>query len=688
MSRTKIKISSKTVICSLVILGVIIVPLLYSFFYLGAFWDPYSKLQDLPVAVVNLDTGAEINGSERNLGKEMCDSMKEGAQLKYEFKSKADALDGTKGDKYYATIIIPEDFSSSIASASTSNKKVAEITFTSNEKRNYLATQILKNAVDQIELSLRGKVNSEIVAELCDKLQSTPDQLGTLVDGLAQLSNGAGQLKDGTKTLADGASELKNGQKTFSSKFNEFENGVDSAQGGAAQLLSGVNALGAGIDKLSKGAKDLNTATANIDELRKNAELLATKANEFNQGMQAYTTGVDTLIASVEKTGSFLKDYVTAKPTLLLDKTFSQFLTSLNDPANTKNLTTLKQYTSVLKDASTQISQGTALLSSATAGIPELKKGIEQLNSGLVSAQSGSKRVAQGSKALKDGLGVLGSAASQLGDASKKLSEGAAKVDDGAAALNEGAGKLKDSIDSAKSEVNTSITNAKGQLDILNGLNTFVEAPVTVKKEPIDPVPNYGTAFAPYFLSLSMWVGALIIFFAIYLDADGKFKLLSRNSDNKLLRSFAYLLISLVQAIFLGIILKVFLGLTVEHLFLYYAACCLISLVFISIVQFLLVFLKDIGKFLAIALLILQLTSCGGTFPMETVPKFFNVLYPYMPMTYSVGLLKEAISSANETNAAFNLLVLIAILVVFMTLTVIFSVVRKTKAVVEEALAA
>ncbi|MCX7843734.1 MAG: YhgE/Pip domain-containing protein, partial [Clostridia bacterium] len=573
--------------------------------------------------------------------------------------------------------IIPADFSSSIASASTANKKIAEITFTSNEKRNYLAAQILKNAVDQIELSLRGKVNSEIVAELCDKLKSTPEQVSGIADGLNRLSEGASNLKDGIKTLSDGTCELKNGQQAFSSKFVEFEKGINSARDGATQLLEGVNALGAGIDELSNGANVLNNATASIHELRKNAELLATKADEFNQGINAYTSGVDTLIASVEKTSSFLKNYAAANPAILSDKTFSQFLAGLNDPANIKNLDNLKQYTSVLKNASAQISQGTKLLSSATSGIPELKKGIEQLNVGLVNAQNGSRQLTKGSKALKDGMFALSSAASQLGDASKKLSEGAAKADDGARALNEGACKLKDGIDTAKSEVNTSITDAKNKLAALDGLDTFAEAPVITKQEPFDAVPNYGTAFAPYFLSLSMWVGALIIFFAIYLDSDGKFRLLSRNSQNKLLRSFAYLLIGLVQAILLGTILKVFLGLAVKHLFLYYGACCLISMAFISIVQFLMVFLKDIGKFLTIALLILQLTSCGGTFPMETVPEFFNILYPYMPMTYSVGILKEAISGTNGTNVGFNFVVLAGILVVFMALTVILCIIRK-----------
>lgn len=683
----KIRLTKKSVICGLVITGVIIIPLLYSFFYLGAFWDPYSKLQDVPVAVVNLDAGAEINGVERKLGQEMCDQLKEDAQLKFDFlTSKTDALNGTKGNKYYAAIIIPEDFSSSIASANTADKKIAEITFTSNEKRNYLATQILKNAVDRIELSLRGKVDSEIVAELCDKLKSTPDQLNSLVDGLTQLSGGASALENGTKTLSDGTSELKNGQQAFGNKLGEFANGVTSVKGGASQLLAGVSTLGEGIDKLSKGASDLDNATANIDELRKNALLLATRANEFNQGMQAYTSGVDMLIGSVEKTSNFLKTYAASKPDIMADKNFSQFLASLNDPENTKNLETLKQSTVALKNASEQISQGTALLSSATSGIPELKKGIEQLSAGLANANSGSKQVEQGSKALTDGLSVLGNAASRLGEASQKLSEGASKVDDGAKALNEGAGKLKDGIDKAKSEANTSISDANDKLQVLEGLDTFAEAPVTVKEEPIDAVPNYGTAFAPYFLSLSLWVGALIIFFGIYMDAEGKFKLLSRNSPDKLLRSFAYLLIGFVQAILLGTILRVFLGLTVKHVLLYYGACCLVSLVFISIVQFLIVFLKDVGKFLSIAFLILQLTSCGGTFPMETVPKFFNVLFPYMPMTYSVGILKEVISSASGTNIGLNFMVLVGILVVFMTLTVILSIVRKNKAVDAESM--
>jgi len=137
--------------------------------------------------------------------------------------------------------------------------------------------------------------------------------------------------------------------------------------------------------------------------------------------------------------------------------------------------------------------------------------------------------------------------------------------------------------------------------------------------------------------------------------------------------NFIYLLIGFSQAVVLGIVLLLGLGLKVDNLPLYFLSCCLVSMVFISIIQFLMVFLKDLGKFLCMLLLILQLTSCGGTFPMETVPKLFNQLYNFMPMTYSVGLFKQSISGVSASDLLINTGVLFGILVVFMTLTLIFS---------------
>ena len=178
--------------CAIVIIGVIIIPLLYSYFYLGAFWDPYSRLEKLPVAVVNNDNGAKINDEDRNLGEEVCKKLKDDGSLKFDFTDEATAKKGTSEDEYYAMIVIPEGFSKDIASSATTDKKTATITFSSNQKRNYLASQILNSAVTKIEESVRSSVNKEITQQLADQLKQIPDQLAEVQDGAKQLNDGSG----------------------------------------------------------------------------------------------------------------------------------------------------------------------------------------------------------------------------------------------------------------------------------------------------------------------------------------------------------------------------------------------------------------------------------------------------------------------------------------------------------------
>ncbi len=657
----KEKISIRKIKCIIVIVGVIIIPLLYSYLYLGAFWDPYSRLESLPVAVVNQDQGAIIQDKQRNLGEEMCDRLKEDGSLKFSFTDEETARTGTEGNDYYAMIVIPEDFSANIASVSTSNKHTATITYSPNEKRNYLASQILSRAVLEIEESTRASVNEEIAKELSNKLREVPEQMTELQDGLDQLADGSTKLSDGADSLAEGTSE-------FQDKFADYASGISDIQDGANTLSDGITKLDDGISKLENGADTLVDSTAEIDKLTTGAASLAKGAKTFNTSLTQYTAGVDSLITSVNGTSVFLKNYVTnVNPSIMKDPVFAGFISKLSDPTNAKNIQTLQTANTQLKAASKQIADGAETLSSGTTNLPKLKAAIAKLSKGLDTVKTGSSKLEKGSVTLTDGM-------TKLDDATTKLSDATTKLADGATSLSEGATDLSDGVNDAKSGVNTAIADADSELEALDGISDYAKEPVNVEQSNITSVPNYGTAFAPYFLSLSLWVGALIIFVGTYLDIDHKFKILSRDSEHKVARSFIYLLIGFAQAIVLAIVLKFGLGLKVDNMFCYYASCCLVSMVFMSIVQFLMIHLKDLGKFLTIALLIFQLTSCGGTFPMETVPKLFNVLYPFMPMTYSVGLFKQAISGINQSELVFNIGVLSAILVVFMSLTILFSI--------------
>lgn len=586
-----------------VIIGVIVIPLMYSFFYLSAFWDPYGRLDALPVAVVNNDTGAEINGEERNLGQEFEDQLQDDGTFKYTFTDEKDANQGTKAMEYYAMILIPGDFSSSIASAEDVDKTTATITFSANEKRNYLASQILGKAITEMEKETRTTVAKEIVNTMTDQVSDMTDQLDTLDNGLSELSQGSNKL-------TSGSAELKTGTSQYAGKFSEFT---------------------AGIKKVTSASKSLSGG----------AEQVAGGAAELSSGIASYTKGVSSLVETTQSVSAFLSGYVQAHPELLQDPQFAAFMQGLSGSGNAEKIQQLTAAGSQLSSAASTLAEGASGLSSGTS-------------------------------ALHEGINTISSAAGSLGSAANTLAAGASSLNNGAAELNSG-------LQKASSSVSDSVADSKAQTEKLDGLADFVSAPVTFDAVPINPIDNYGTYFSPYFMSLSLWVGALIIFFGIYFDIDGRIKILSRDSSNKMARSFIYLLIGFAQAIVLALIVRYCLGLEVNHPVLFISAVCLISLVFIAIVQFFIVHMGDIGKFLALAILILQLTSCAGTFPMETVPTFFNVLKPFMPMTYSVAILKDTISGTVTMNFWHNCLILLIYLLLFFVATVLLSLRKRKK---------
>lgn len=762
-------ITKRRIFCLAVVVAVVIVPLLYSYFYLGAFWDPYSKLDKLPVAVVNEDEGATINGTDRNLGEEMCDQLKEDASLKFVFTDAEDAKSGTEGDEYYATITIPENFSENIASASTEDKQTATITYAPNEKRNFLASQILNRAVLEIEEETRSTVDQEIVQQLADNIKEVPDQLTELQDGLNDMEDGSSKLLDGTGTLSDGTQSLLTGTKSlytgtqslysgtqslltgtatladgtntlidgtaaladgtssYYSKFGEYKSGVDSLKSGSSSLATGAESLQSGISQVKSGTDQLVEKTNDIGQITTGASTLATGMKSFDENLTSYTTGVNSLISTVNSTSAFLAQYVQANPALMSDPTFAAFMAQLADPANATSIQTLQQASTQITAASSQLVQGTSSLSDGTKNLSAINDALKTLSSGEDQLVTGSANLTQGAKTLDSGVASLSTAtdqlyaaagsiadgassvnsgaaqlnsgaaqlssgaedlnsgAAKLNSGAKDLNSGASDLDSGASDLNDGMSQLNDGITTAQTKVGDAVTDADDQITALDGLADYAATPVSVEQESVNAIPNYGTAFAPYFMSLSLWVGALILFVGIYLDTEGKFKIMSRDSEHKLLRSFLFLLVGFLQAIALAVVVKNGLGLEVDNVPLYYLSICLVSLVFISMVQFFIVHLKSAGKLISIVMLILQLTSCGGTFPMELVPKIFNNLFPYMPMTYSVALFKQVITKPDTDAVLYNCGVLGAILIVFMFLTVLFSAIKTKKAAKEQA---
>ena len=916
------KSKNKWIAKAVVIIGVIIIPLLYSFFYLEAFWDPYARLDDVPVAVVNLDKGANINGKNRNIGQEICDNLKEDGSLDFRFVSDKNAKDGVLNQDYYASITIPADFSSNVSTITEDTEKLhSQIVYSANQKKNYLAAQILENAMPTIKETVNSSIDKEIITTLSDKLNSVPDQMGELQDGLQQLSDGsktlangtsdldkgATTLKDGSKTLSGGATQVADGSKTLNNGISTLKTGTAQLKSAVPTLASGVGALDTGAKKLSLGADSLSaglttytngvataangagtlstglttytngvasaaygastlssglttytdgvataadgvgtlksgvaTYTAGVSSAKDGSSTLSAGINTYTagasklysgstdlyNGVKKASKGVSTIQSSVDE--SIDKLNTTASDTVLgtleagsksvssstqsavkiienaqtLIKAYnatgdSKYLTQLNSvlnmitsdqltalnqgsqqvnagtlqliagmkevKTNTKDLKDglallqssfgdertentlingayainagLKQLTdnnAVLKGGAAQLELGLQTLaannatlnggvsqlsagldtlkannSTLTGGASQLSAGLDTLKANNSTLTGGASQVAGGAKQLADGTSTLNanvptlsngvtkldSGASQLLTGSKALYSGAKQVADGSVSLyngvlslkagtsklNSGANTLKDGIDTAKDGVDDSVKDTNKQLKALDGLADYAEEPASVKTEFVQPVENYGSAFAPYFMGLSLWVGGLMIFFGIYLDYTKKIKSLTKDGKSFRKKCLAFGGISAAQGVALAFIIKFALGIVVNNFAMLIGSCVLVSLCFMLIIQFFIMYTGNVGKFISLLLLILQLTSCAGTFPLETQNGFFQFINKFLPMTYSTQLFKEAISGTAGSWAAKNAAVIAAFTVGFLVLGGIARFIEKSK---------
>ncbi len=751
-----------------IIIGVLIIPLLYSYFYLGAFWDPYARLDDVPVAVVNLDKGAEINGEQRNIGQEICDNLKEDGTLKFVFTDKDDAEKGVLGDDYYASITIPEDFSSNASTASEDTEKLhGTIIYSANQKKNYLAAQILENAMPTIKETVNASIDKEIITTLCDKLESVPDSMGELQDGFTQLADGSSQLADGTgqlnskaptlasgvNSLNDGAALLNTGLATLNENSSAVVSGSSQLTSGAADLQDGVKAYTDGVASATDGSADLKAGIKSytsavsqasagasnlyqgISDAGDGVDLLLSEVNKSSQKLAASASDelLDKLAAGSDSLSSGVSDFKTAYGQAMqlisayqatgsseyLTKAI-QVLTLLNTKLDTMEagaqqvdagvgslvsgmkevktntsdliagLETLKAGFGDVKNDKTLIggayalNQGLAAIksnnSTLNSGAQALNKGLNTISANSKALNSGASQLAAGASTLNtgikqytDGVGSAYDGSAQLADGTNTLAASVPALTDGITALNDGAQKLDDGINTAKQGVDDSVADTNEQLGALDGLADYSETPVDTETSYVQPVENYGSAFAPYFMCLSLWVGGLMIYFGIYLDYNRKIKSLTKDSNRIILRTICFGLISIAQGVLLGVVIKDCLHIVVNNPLMLFASCILVSLTFMTIIQFCIINLGDAGKFVSLLLLILQLTSCAGTFPIETQSTFFRVINKVLPMTYSTQLFKEAISGSPGANAQKSALVLVAFFAVFLALTLILS---------------
>lgn len=626
-----------------VICAVLLIPFMYSFFYLKAYWNPYGKgnIDNLPVAIVNNDEGDK--------GESLIDSIKDSKKLKISVVSDEEATDGLNNGDYYALINIPSDFTSSMESAKTENKKHATITYSPNQKSNYLASQIINNVVNVVEKNLDNEINSTIVSNLESTVTSVPNELDKISSGFSELSTGTDKLKDGSSTLKSGTESLSNGTKEIKSNLESSVNNLNSELT-STEKKEILNTL----SKSPELSKE-NIETEAMKGLESNQNYVTLKEtytnglNNYNNGLNQYNLGLNNLITQLNSLGYSVDESIIT--TCINDSTSSPLCSNSNVLLliNTKKtLDTSKSSLDSLKSVIDSIELTAKTTAYETAN--KVSKSV------AISTASSVKKNA--TETTKKSLNILLTYVNEL-------DKGASLINSGANSLNNGLTVLNSSVKTSKKELDNKIDSTKNDIKKVEKISDYAKEPVKVNTEEVNEVASYGTAFAPLFISIALWVGCLMMFIVLYYDKNERFGILGINDNRRVKRTLCYHALTTVMAIILGILLQTLLDFEITNILLYYLSLILVSNAFLAIIEFLISNFNDIGKFIALIILVLQLAASGGTFPIETVTSGFRFLNPLLPMTYTIRLLKESLIIIENPLLTKNLIIVFSIFLVF-----------------------
>ncbi|KAA0547116.1 YhgE/Pip domain-containing protein [Bacillus sp. BGMRC 2118] len=702
------------------ILAVAFVPVLYAGMFLWAFWNPYDMMSDLPVAIVNEDKGAESDGKQLQLGQDLVDNLTESNTFKFSSVSKEEGYSGLENQDYYILVEIPENFSSNATTLLDDKPEKLQIKYVPNEGSNFLSGQIGETAMKEI----RAEISKKIISTYAETMF---ENVTDMADGLEQASDGAGQLNDGAIVLSNGTKALKENLELLASKSIEFNEGMTEATKGSADLSTGTDAVKKGLgeidSKLPALVQGTQDATDGIQQMKVQlpkqiaesmSKRLSGSVNQLNAGVDQFqtklgdglSTGLTEGISSglSEQLATQLIAQETAKmqslaQTLLQngvpDATVQQIMSEMGQTAPTKDQLQKQLQQQLMTNLQPQIQQGidaglehgfsqfkTELsdqLTGSTTGMEDqlraqtspvfdqLLTGMEKIQQGQVGLQQGIDQLYEGSIDLNRGALELTTGMNQLSTGAGQIQEGTGKLSDGSNQVNEGTEKIMVGSDELSSKLAdgakeaSSVTADKDTYDMMG-------EPVTITKDEINSVPNYGTGFAPYFISLGLFVGALLISIVFSLKEPA----VRPNSGLQwFLSKFGVIaVVGVIQAILVDVILLVGLKIEVASLPMFFLTSIITSFVFMALVQMLVSMLCDPGRFLAIIILILQLTTSAGTFPLELIPHALQPINTFLPMTYSVQAFKAVISSGDMTYMWQNNVILLTYMIGFMLVTV------------------
>ncbi|MFM9631560.1 MULTISPECIES: YhgE/Pip family protein [Streptomyces] len=625
------------------LVALLLLPLLYGALYLWSFWDPYGRLDRIPVALVNDDKGATADGRRIAAGDEITEGLRDSAVFDWQEVDAAQARKGVEDGTYYLSLTMPADFSRRIASNSGDSPATSALQVRTNDANNYIVGQISRTVFSEVRTAASTKTSRSFLDKIFISFSDIHGRTVKAADGADKLKGGIGKAEQGSKDLADGLKDAKSGSGKLTKGLTKLDKGAGDLEDGSKKVADGTQTLADKVNGVSGRvapylkdnektigdtaqlvADSAEVVSGHLSTLVKTAPVAAKGARTAAETLDAvYRTRCETPVLPDPACADLKKAKdATADVVLVADDVDTLVADQDGDLRTMRtNLAALQKQAQALADRAPHLSEDVA---DAVSRINELNKGAT--------------KVAAGAKKLNTGIGTAKTGATELDKGVTKLRTGAEDLNGGIFKLVDGSGKLAGGLHDGAERIPDYDKKDR------DARTAVMADPVRLASHDLHKAPNYGTGFAPYFIPLSLWVGAMV---AYMLIAPMNRRALAAGAPAWRIALAGWLpvaAIGVLQTTALMAVLHWAVGLEMVRAagtvgFLFLVAAC-----FTAIVQWLNARFGPAGRILVLALLMLQLTSAGGTYPVQTSPDFFNALHPYLPMSYVVEALRRLIT--------------------------------------------
>ena len=672
-----------SVVALIVAVGLVIVPTLYAWFNIAGSWDPYGNTGNLKVAVANSDNGymSDLIPVRVNIGDTVVSALRENDQLDWRFVSESDAVEGVRSGEYYAAVVIPENFSSRMMTVFSSDAEHAEIVYYENQKANAIAPRV----TDKAASTVRQQIDETFAKTISDVGLATTSSLLEFMDG-DQIAAYAGNLSG---TLAGAITTLRDA----SGSVDEFAGLLQSSTGlldSTSDLLASAGTASKDAEALVGDAKTglsgmhdaLDAAVAAINQsLKDSAGDYDAAAKAIDEAFGAADAHVSLTVtqlrdasADVAKRASDMRDVQDnilaverdVEGSNLPEKLKAELVQKIDIVANTVGNVANQQelLAKHLSDAAASLETGAA---DARAKAQAVKDGIAEAKGSIGGVKDSynatlkqqisdlSDAVADVARRGSDMADDLGATVTDLSHAASALSDDLAGAHAVLADASADLVSAADDLQRLKEGLDTAVTS--GDLDRVReligsdpaALADALAAPVALDRQAVYHIKNYGSAMAPFYTTLSIWVAGIVLAAMLKANVDeADVKALGNPRLHELyLGRYAFFaLLAFAQATLVCAGDLLFFGIQCEHPLQFLLVGWVAGFVFSNMIYTLTVSFGDIGKAIAVVLLVMQVAGSGGTFPIEMTADFFQAVYPFLPFTHAINAMHAAMAGA------------------------------------------